>query len=375
MTEELEKAVAGRLSEERSERVVALVPAHNEEALIADTVSSLLSQTSPPERVIVVADNCTDRTPQIAEQAGAEVFFTRENRHKKAGGLNQALAEVLPELPESGFVLVMDGDSRLAPGFIEAALDRMEPGVGAAGGIFLAARTSNLVEYLQHNEYVRYSREIARSGKQAKVITGTGSLFRAAALAQVAEARGAGKLPGGHAQVYDTQALTEDNELTLALKTLGWRCVSPKECVVMTDVMPSWGKLWTQRVRWQRGAFENLKAYGLTRTTAPYIGKQAFMGLGTFAISMLLLLTLLAAFTGSLSFQPFWMALGGVFFVERVVTAFRGGKVSVAIASVLAIEFAYDLLQQAIYVKCLTDSMFGRSASWGGNHAGVERAI
>ncbi len=240
--------------------------------------------------------------------------------------------------------------------------------MGAVGGIFQAARTSSLIERLQHNEYVRYSREIARSKKQAKVITGTGSLFRAAALKQIVEARRNGVIPGGRAQVYDTLALTEDNELTLALKTLGWRCVSPRECLVLTDVMPSWGKLWTQRLRWQRGAFENLRAYGLTRTTAPYIAKQTFMGIGTLAISLLILITLLSALAGALSFHPFWTALGGVFLVERVVTVWRGGLASVAIASVLVIEFAYDVLQQAVYVKCLSDMLLGRTARWGGNH-------
>ncbi len=73
-------------------RVVVLVPAHNEEALIADTVASLFAQTRCPDRILVVADNCTDRTPELATAAGAEVFFTQNNRDKKAGGLNQALA-------------------------------------------------------------------------------------------------------------------------------------------------------------------------------------------------------------------------------------------------------------------------------------------
>lgn len=358
----------------RASQVIALVPAHNEEALIADTVTSLLAQTRRPDRILVVADNCTDRTPELAAEAGAEVFFTRDNSDKKAGGLNQALEQVLPGLGDDGFVLVMDGDSKLAPRFVEAALEAMEPEVGAAGGLFMAARRSNLVEYLQGNEYIRYSREVSRSKKQAKVVTGTGALFRARALQQVAEARRTGVIPGSREQVYDTLALTEDNELTLALKTLGWRCVSPSECVVLTDVMPSWRKLWTQRVRWQRGAFENLKAYGFTRTTAPYIGKQAFMGVGIFAISLLIGLTLLSAFTGTFSFQPFWAAIGLVFFVERIVTVRQGGRVSLVIALPMVIEFAYDVFQQLVYVKCLADMAFGRKPSWGGNHAVIHSA-
>ena len=43
-------------------RVVVLVPAHNEAAAIHATVASLRGQTRPPERIIVVAGNCTDDT-------------------------------------------------------------------------------------------------------------------------------------------------------------------------------------------------------------------------------------------------------------------------------------------------------------------------
>jgi cellulose synthase/poly-beta-1,6-N-acetylglucosamine synthase-like glycosyltransferase len=54
--------------------------------------------------------------------------------------------------------------------------------------------------------------------------------------------------------VYDTVALTEDNELTIALKSLGALMISPAQCTVITELMPSWRTLWSQRLRWQRGA-------------------------------------------------------------------------------------------------------------------------
>jgi hypothetical protein len=63
-----------------------------------------------------------------------------------------------------------------------------------------------------------------------------------------------GKPPESPGQVYDTLALTEDNEITLALKTLGWAMVSPQECRITTELMPAVGDLWEQRLRWQRGA-------------------------------------------------------------------------------------------------------------------------
>ena len=101
------------------------------------------------------------------------------------------------------------------------------------------------------------------------VLTGTASLFRAYALKAVADSRGE-LLPGDPGQVYDTLAITEDNEMTLALKSLGAKMVSPMQCRVMTEVMPTWRALWRQRMRWQRGALENIGAYGLTRATLRY---------------------------------------------------------------------------------------------------------
>jgi poly-beta-1,6-N-acetyl-D-glucosamine synthase len=98
------------------------------------------------------------------------------------------------------------------------------------------------------------------------VLSGTAGLFRADTLRHVAQARAAGTLPGGKG-IYDEDAFTEDNELTLALKTLGYHPVSPNECQVVTEVMSTLPKLWKQRVRWQRGALENLRSYGWTKTT------------------------------------------------------------------------------------------------------------
>ena len=53
--------------------VVVLIPAHNEEAGITEAVKSLHRQTVRPDLVIVVADNCNDRTVERARDAGAQV--------------------------------------------------------------------------------------------------------------------------------------------------------------------------------------------------------------------------------------------------------------------------------------------------------------
>src|SRR3954452_11504397 len=78
--------------------VVALIPAHNEEAEIEAAIWSLRDQDSPPDLILVIADNCTDATAQRAEASGAYVYETVGNAHKKAGALNQVLDLLLPEL-------------------------------------------------------------------------------------------------------------------------------------------------------------------------------------------------------------------------------------------------------------------------------------
>ena len=71
--------------------VTALLPAHNEEAGIGAAIASLRAQTEPPGEIIVVADNCTDRTEQIAHDLGVTVFPTEGNVHKKAGALKASM--------------------------------------------------------------------------------------------------------------------------------------------------------------------------------------------------------------------------------------------------------------------------------------------
>jgi cellulose synthase/poly-beta-1,6-N-acetylglucosamine synthase-like glycosyltransferase len=153
--------------------------------------------------------------------------------------------------------------------------------------------------------------------------------------------------------------------MTLSLKSLGAKMVSPMQCRVVTEVMPTWRALWRQRMRWQRGALENIGAYGLTRATLRYWLQQMAIGYGTIALNaylLLMLITLLAA--DSFQFVWFWALIGLIFVIERVVTVWAAGWRGRAIALPLAIEIGYDLVLQAVYVKSLFDIATGRDAGW-----------
>ena len=196
------------------------------------------------------------------------------------------------------------------------------------------------------------------------MLTGTASIFRPRALRTVAEERGR-SLPGVRGEMYDTLALTEDNELTVALKTLGARMVSPIECRVTTEVMTNWGDLRRQRLRWHRGALENIGAYGLTRATAIYWFQQLALGYGVIALNsyfLLLLITLLAA--DSLAFSLFWTVIGLIFVVERVVTVWAVGWRGRLLAAPIFIELGYVLVLQVVFITSLLQIATGRRAGW-----------
>jgi glycosyltransferase involved in cell wall biosynthesis len=347
-------------------RCTVLVPAHNEELILGETLESLRRQRRAPDRVIVVADNCTDATTEIARAQGAEVIETVGNTEKKAGALNQVLAELLPSTDRDDVFLVMDADSTISDEYLEVGLGLLEADddLMAVGGLFYGEEGGGLVGQLQRNEYTRYQRLVSRSRGRVFVLTGTASLFRAFAYQAVADSRGT-LLPGPPGRVYDTLALTEDNELTVALKTLGARMVSPLECRVVTEVMTTWGALRRQRLRWHRGALENIGAYGLTRATAIYWSQQLALGYGVLALNsyfLLLLITLLAADSFALSL--FWTVIGVIFVVERVVTVWAVGPRGRWLAAPIVIELAYVLVLQAIFVTSLLQIATGRRAGW-----------
>lgn len=346
--------------------VTVLIPAHNEEFSLPSTLESLLAQPRPPERVIVVADNCTDATVEVARRAGAEVFESEGNTRKKAGALNQALKMVLGGLGENDVVMVMDADTILNEGFLEVARKRFtdDRALMAVGGLFYGEEGHGLLGQFQRNEYVRYARDMRRRRGRVFVLTGTASIFRPRALRTVARSRGAA-LPGRHGDVYDTAALTEDNELTIALKSLGGLMVSPRECTVVTELMPTWRTLWSQRLRWQRGALENIGAYGVTPQTVRYWAQQLGIGYGVIALTsylLLILLTLLAA--DHWVWFPFWLGLGAVFSIERVLTAWRGGWRARLLAAMLIPELLFDAYLNLVYVKGVLDIARGRQADW-----------
>jgi poly-beta-1,6-N-acetyl-D-glucosamine synthase len=348
-------------------RIIAVIPARNEEAVIEGAVTALQDQTLRPSRVVVVADNCTDETPRAAFDAGAQVLLTEGNLHKKAGALNQVFADLLPQMADNDMIMVVDADSELDPEFLNYAVAKIkaDPRLGAVGGIFRGGAGGGFVGHLQRNEYARYARDVARRNGRCLVVTGTAALFRVATLKAVRSGRLAGTLPPGDGMggIYDISVLTEDNELTFALLHLGYKVLSPKQCTLVTEVMPTWRALWKQRERWKRGAFENCVQYGLTRITWRYWARQVFTMLGVLVTFAYLGTLIYSAVTDSFRPQPIWMSVTAVFVLERVVTVrYRGWKHMLLAATMY--ELVLDMFLQFVHAKAFVDALLRRERRW-----------
>ena len=98
-------------------RVAILIPAHNEESGLTATLSSLQPQLGAADRILVVADNCSDRTAEVARRAGAEVV---ERSHAVLRGKGYALdfgVEALADAPPD-VVIIVDADCIVGEGAV-----------------------------------------------------------------------------------------------------------------------------------------------------------------------------------------------------------------------------------------------------------------
>lgn len=332
-------------------RVSVIIPAHNEAETIGSTLDSITDQTRQPDDVLVVADNCTDGTFNVAVNRGVRGMVTVGNTDKKAGALNQALAAMTWSRNDDDLILIMDADSRLAPGFLQSAINHLaaHPRAGAVCARFTGEPSRRgLIHLLQRNEYDRFTRSIARRQSRAYVVSGVATVVRVGVIREILEARRSGRLPAAPG-VYDVTAATEDIELTYAFIKLGYTPLAPAGCEVFTDTMDTWTALTHQRIRWQRGMLDALRTYRVTRLTLPFLARVALM-YALSAITVIYLATMLASSVfGHVHYVTPWLLLLPFFSFERAWTVRRSGLKAILLAAALLPEWGYDNFRAAAY--------------------------
>ena len=99
-------------------RVAVLVPAHNESSVIVATLNTIGPQLLEGDRLLVVADNCSDDTASLARAAGAEVVERSNDRQRGKGyALDFGVRHLASAAPD--VIIIVDADCQISEGFVE----------------------------------------------------------------------------------------------------------------------------------------------------------------------------------------------------------------------------------------------------------------
>lgn len=239
--------------EDKQNRFMAIIPAHNEESVIGNLVESLKKQDYPKELydIYVIADNCTDKTAEIARNSGAIVYERFDEKNKTKGhALNWFLGQKIEEDAPYDAFCVFDADNIVDEKFIKNMNKKLCQGEDVVQGYRdIKNPTDSWVSagyaifYWTMNRFYHLARY---NLGLSPLINGTGFMVKFDVVK-----------PNG----WDTKTLTEDIEFSLkriiAGKKLGWAT----EAIVYDEQPVDFKQSWSQRSRWTVGHIQCIEHY------------------------------------------------------------------------------------------------------------------
>ena len=220
---------------------VIVIPAHDEELLIGQTVMAMRRQSTIGFRILVVADNCTDRTAERARAAGASVLVRQDECAKGKGfALAAARDELRFDPPE--VLIIVDADCRLESGSLQtlavAAFTYQLP----FQAVYLLEPHLNTSPLVQISNFAFLIKNLVRQRGLQRLagrvhLTGTGMAFPWSAVASAN---------------FGGSDIVEDLSLGLELSSEGF---NPQllESAKVWSVPASKGATLLQRRRWEGG--------------------------------------------------------------------------------------------------------------------------
>jgi cellulose synthase/poly-beta-1,6-N-acetylglucosamine synthase-like glycosyltransferase len=232
-------------------RIAVLMPAHDEHAVISQTLAVLRPQLQPQDTLLVVADNCGDDTAALARAGGATVIErTDPERRGKGYALAFGLEHLAASPPE--VLVILDADCAVSPGGVErlARLARAHDRPVQADYVLLPPADPQDVAVVSALAFIVKNRVRPR-GLHAMglpcLLTGSGMAFPWDVIRKAPPTEG---------------NLVEDMMMGLDLAELGH---PPRLCpeVRVTSVLPErLGAASAQRRRWEHGHLATLLRHG-----------------------------------------------------------------------------------------------------------------
>lgn len=239
--------------EEKNNRFMAIIPAHNEEMVVGNLIASLKKQNYPKELfdIYVIADNCTDNTAKVAKEAGAIVYERFDEEHKTKGfALNWFLKQKIEEKAPYDAFCIFDADNIVDENFIKNMNKKLCQGEEVVQGYRdIKNPTDNWITagyaifYWTMNRFYHLARY---NLGLSPLINGTGFMVKFDLIKETG---------------WDTKTLTEDIEFSLKTiisgKKLGWAT----DAIVYDEQPVGFKQSWSQRSRWTVGHIQCLKEY------------------------------------------------------------------------------------------------------------------
>jgi cellulose synthase/poly-beta-1,6-N-acetylglucosamine synthase-like glycosyltransferase len=228
-------------------RFLVLVPAHNEERVLAEGLGAIIADRRSRDQVLVVADRCTDQTPQIARSFGVLVLERGPDEPAGRAAARQAGLEHARSL-EWDAVLMLDADSVIEPGFFAACEQALASGAKAVQARSESSRGPTWATEASLAAFTLQGITIPRGRDRLGVsvrLRGTGmAIRREVALAHRFRA-----------------PASEDLFFTLDLLLEGVRCRHVDAARLRSQGASTWGAFGGQKVRYEAGRMAAAREY------------------------------------------------------------------------------------------------------------------
>jgi glycosyltransferase involved in cell wall biosynthesis len=282
---------------------VILIPAHNEEVILGILLENLTQLAYPEDRytICVVADNCTDRTAELARGYENVRVYERFNEDKRGKGyaLNWLMQKLEEEQMSYDAYVVLDADSVVVPTFLHSMNRELTKGARAMQGsnavLNISDSPSTALRWLALT-LMNHVRPLGRNGIGASsTLTGNGMCLSRSLLL-----------------LYPWRAfsLSEDYQYYLTLVKHGERVRYVPDAVVRSQMPTTFAQMRTQDVRWESsgGGQRPWRLAGeLLREGLKYhdfIRIEAFVELVTPPLSLIVCWCLLTVFASVLVWSP-----------------------------------------------------------------------
>ncbi|MGH8047082.1 MAG: glycosyltransferase [Chthoniobacterales bacterium] len=343
-----------------SPAISVLIPAYNEERVIAATIRSVLATNYPGLlEVIVIDDGSRDETSRAASSVDPGVRVLAQVNQGKAAALERGMLAAAHDI-----VVLIDADTRIEPdAFLPLVQPFADPGVGAVSGHARVGNRRTFLARCQDLEYIcgfNLDRRAYALWNAITVAPGAISAFRRDAILAA----------GG----FSRDTLAEDTDLTLAVHQAGFRVAYAPSAVAWTEAPETVSTLAKQRFRWAFGTLQSIWKH------RRLLGSSRHPGLGWFSLPSIWLfqlglvavaplidgLCLYALFIGrGMDIFPYFAAFLAAELVLAAGACAMEGEPLRAAWRIVPMRFVYRPLLSYVVWKAVLRAIRGAWVGWG----------